>query len=219
MDADESEPRSEPRLRWGEFHPKRRPRSFIVGPVVVLMVGALLLGALSGTASGATPTVPIGRGSATIHWKPVKANPGGFGQLPQPFTGIVDGILVSGVATMPLTTFTSPTNPTVTVLELVNWEGTFETQPFDVAVFVEYSDQTTSGNPATYFPAITFFGAWGNELVHGNVLRPSAAQLKSGKGPLRFRGRIGDLTVVAKVSQPTGTRHEQTGSATFVVTR
>ena len=218
MDADESVPRSQPRLHRYESRTKWRPRWFIAGPVVVLIVGALL-GALTETASSATPTVPIGPGSATIHWKPVNASPGSFDQLPQPFTGIVDGISVSGVATMPLTTFTSPTNPAVIILELVNWEGTFRTQPFDVAVFVEYSNQATSGNPATYFPKITFFGAWGNEFVHGSVLRPSAAELRSGKGPLRFRGRVGDLTVVGKVKQPTGTRDEQTGSATFVVTR
>lgn len=120
---------------------------------------------------------------------------------------------------MPWTTFTPPTNPTVNLLELVNWEGTFGTRPFDVAVFVEYSNQAISGNPAMYFPEIIFFGAWGDEFVHGRVLRPSPAQLKSGKGPLRLRGRVGNLTVVAKMSQPTGTRHEQTASATFVVTR
>jgi hypothetical protein len=186
----------------------------------VVVVVAALLAALAETASSTTLTVAIGRGSTTVHWKPVKESPIGFEQVPQPFRGIVDGSSVSGVATMPLTTFSPPpSNPNAFLLELANWEGTLAREPFDVAIFEQYSDQTTSGGPTFSFPTITFFGAWGNELVLGSVDTPSMAQLERGRGPLRFRGTIGDLTVVGKITQPTGTRHGQSDTATFVVTR
>jgi hypothetical protein len=221
-DADESEATDgrnvEPRLYRSGSQPKGRSRWFVAGPIALTVVGALL-GTQHGTASGATPTIPLGSGSATIHWKPVKASPDGLDQLPQPFAGVADSMAVSGVATEPLNTFPSPTDPGVTVIEVVNWEGILDAKPFDVAVFASYPNQPTSGNPASFYPKITFFGAWGSEFVHGTVPRPSAAELKTGKGPLRFHGKVGKLTVVGKVTQPTGTKREQTGSATFVVTK
>jgi hypothetical protein len=212
--------RTEPRRHQSESRSRWRPRWFIAGPLVVLVVGVFLV-ALAETASSTTLTFSIGRGLATVHWKPVEENPNDFEQPPQPFRGAVGGISVSGVATMPLTTFNPPpSNPTAPLLlEIANWEGTLGREPFDVAIFLQYPDQAPSDDPTSSYPAITFFGAWGNELVLGSVDAPSRAELKSGRGPLRFRGTVGDLSVVGKLTQPTGTRHEQSGTATFVVSR
>jgi hypothetical protein len=207
------------RLHRNTSRPKGHLRWTFAVPVVVLVI-VTLIGGLAGTASSATLTVSTGPGSATIHWKSVKENPESFEPLPQPFTGVVDGITVSGVATMPFTTIVvSPSDPTGSILvEVVNWEGSLGGKPFDVAIFVGYSDQSTTVSPTSIIPKITVLGAWGKELVLGSIT-PSKAELKSGQGPLRFHGRVGDLRVRGEVSQPTGTRRQRSSSATFFVSR
>jgi hypothetical protein len=74
-------------------------------------------------------------------------------------------------------------------------------------------------NPAATFPKVTIVGTWGSEKVLGQLATPSAAELKSGKGPLSFHGTIGDLKVRGKVFMATGTEKVRTGRATFTVSK
>jgi hypothetical protein len=166
---------------------------------------------LSGCSS--TPnTISTGTGTATITWEPVSGSSTGFGNPPQPFTGTIDGLRLSGVAT-------TPKANSATTIEFFRWKGTFAGKPFDVGLFATYHPATSLSNPAARFPSIKITGKWGSQAVNGHIVTPSAAQLKNGKGPLRFDGTVGEYKVSGSIPQPTGTgdRTKRTGTATFTI--
>jgi hypothetical protein len=165
---------------------------------------------LSGCSS--TPnTISTGTGTATITWEPVSGSSTGVGNPPQPFTGTIDGLLLSGVATTP--------KANSATIEFFRWKGTFAGKPFDVGLFGTYHPVTSHSNPAAIFPSIKITGTWGSQAVNGHIVTPSAAQLKSGKGPLRFDGTVGEYKVSGSIPQPTSTgdRTKRTGTATFTI--
>jgi hypothetical protein len=166
---------------------------------------------LSGCSSSPN-TISTGSGTATITWEPVSGNSTGYGNPPQPFTGTIDGLLLSGVTT-------TPKPNSATTIEFFRWKGTFAGEPFDVGLFATYHPATSLSNPAARFPSIKITGKWGSRAVNGHIVTPSAAQLKSGKGPYRFDGTVGEYKVSGSIPQPTGTgdRRKQTGTATFTI--
>jgi hypothetical protein len=176
---------------------------------------------LSGCSS--TPnTISTGTGTATVTWEPVSGSSTGFGNPPQPFTGTIDGLLLSGVATTPSASSASPLSNSGKIpstIEFFRWKGTFAGKPFDVGFYATYHPATNLSNPVAMFSSTKITGTWGSQAVNGHIVTPTAAQLKSGKGPLRFDGTVGEYKVSGSIPQPTGTgdRTKRTGTATFTI--
>jgi hypothetical protein len=201
---------------------QRTSRRMVVGVVLVLVVVAAGIG-LAFALSGMPTTISTGTGSATITWTPVSSsNSDNFKSPPQPFEGTIEGIMASGVATMPLTAGGSPATSSPgalpTKLEVALWQGTFGGKPFKVGIFADYSSNESIANPSPTFPTVTIVGRWGTEAVKGKVDPPSAAELKNDNGPLRFTGTVGQFKVSGTVQSPTGRKTRQS-QVSLTVTR
>jgi hypothetical protein len=139
------------------------------------------------------------------------------GNPPQPFSGTIEGIPISGVATTPLTTISTPGQAKSSTIKLFRWKGTLGGKPYDVGLYAEYHRSTGTSEPEGSFPGVTVSGTWGTEAVNGRIATPSAAEIKSGTGPVHFDGTIGGLKVSGTITRPTGNDTGQSGSATFTV--
>ncbi len=201
--------------------PGRTSRRLVVGAVVTLVIVAVGIG-LAVTLSGAPTTVSTGSGSATISWTPVPSNSDTVSTAPQPFRATIEGIMASGVATIPLADGSAPSTTPAgvfpTKLEAAQWKGTFGGKPFSIGIYVQYSSNESITTPSPAFPTITITGRWGSETVKGIVDAPTAAEVKSGNGPLRFRGTVGQLKISGTVQPPTG-RMSRQSQASFTVSR
>ena len=199
--------------------PKAAPRRLVIGAVLALVIIAVGIG-LAFSLSGTPTTISTGTGSATITWTPVSTNADTVSTSPQPFQATIEGIMASGVATTPLADgsapSTTPSGAFPTKLEAAHWKGTFGGKPFSVGVFVQYSSNQSITNPSPTFPTVTIAGRWGSETVKGVVDAPTAAEVKSGNGPLRFTGTVGNFKVSGTVQPPTG-RTSRQSLASFTV--
>lgn len=206
-----------------EERPRQKSTRRLVVGIVIALVVVLAGGGLAVALMSAPTTISTGTGSATITWTQVTSNSDTVGASPpQPFTGTIEGMSASGVATMPVVASgvpsTSPTATFPTKLEVVKWTGTFGGKSFNVGIFVHYPSTASITNPTASFPTITIVGQWGSDPVNGTVEEPTAAELKGGTGPIHFNGTVGDFKVSGTVQQPTGTTHRQS-LATFAVTK
>ncbi len=189
----------------------------------LILIMAVVPVALSGCSL--TPTsISTGSGTATITWKPVSGSSSGLGNPHQPFTGTIEGIPVSGVATMPGASggsSVSNSGKLPSTIELFRWEGTFGRKPFDVGLYATYHPSTNPTNPASIFPSIRITGTWGSWAVNGHIVPPTAAQLKNDTGPVRFYGTVGEYKVSGSVPEPSGTGDatQKTGTATFTISK
>ena len=175
-------------------------------------------------------TISVGSGTATITWIPVSSDATGFGNPPQPFTGTIDGLPLSGVATTPgVNSVVTPSGASnhasssnsgkiPSTIEFFRWKGTFAGKPFDVGLYATYHRSTNPIGPAS-FPSVKITGRWGPLAVNGHIVPPTAEQLKTGRGPVRFYGTVGRYNVSGSVPRPsgTGTGAKKTGRATFTI--
>jgi hypothetical protein len=200
--------------------PKRSSRRSVVGVVVALLIVAAAIGLAFGL-SGTPTTISTGTGSATITWTPVSTNSNTLTGPPQPFQGTIEGIMASGVATMPLTASGTPISPSgglPTKLEVAQWKGTFGGQHFNVSIFADYSSYKGVTNSTPAFPTVTIIGRWGTDPVKGKVEPPTAAEVKNDNGPLRFTGTVGRFKVSGTVQPATGRKVKQS-QVSLTVTR
>jgi hypothetical protein len=201
--------------------PKRASRRLIIGSVVALVVVAAGIG-LAFALSGTPTTISTGTGTATITWTPVSTPSDTDRSPPQPFEGTIEGITAYGLATMPLADgsppSTLPSGAYSATLEVAQWKGSFGGKPFKVGIFAQYSSNESITNPSPAFPTVTITGRWGSQPVKGKVETPSAAEIKSGSGPLRFTGTVGQYKVSGTVQPPTGRKPRQS-EVSLVVTQ
>ncbi len=103
-------------------------------------------------------------------------------------------------------------------IEFFRWKGTFAEKPFDVGLYATYHRSTNPIGPAS-FPSVKITGRWGSLAVNGHIVPPTAEQLKTGRGPVRFYGTVGGYNVSGSVPRPsgTGTGAKKTGRATFTI--
>ena len=87
-----------------------------------------------------------------------------------------------------------------------------------IGAIVRLASHGIAPSPTPVFPIVTIVGKWGSDLVNGRVDTPTAAELKSGTGPIRFRGTVGEFKVAGSVNQPTRNGIKQS-VATFTVTK
>jgi hypothetical protein len=200
--------------------PQRASRRLLVGVVLALVVVASGIGLAFGL-SGTPTTITTGTGSATITWTPVPANSNNFTSPPQPFQGTIEGIMASGVATIPLTASgirpASPSGALPTKFEIAHWKGIFGGKSFTVGIFVKYSFNESIADPSPAFPTVTIVGQWGTDPVRGKVQPPTAAELKNDNGPIHFTGTVGEFKVSGTVQSPTGRKIRQS-QASFTIT-
>jgi hypothetical protein len=172
--------------------------------------------------SSTRSTIATGPGTAIVTWKPI-SDTTGLGNPPQPFKGTIEGIPMSGLSTSPfLSSASSSSSDTLpSTIELYQWKGQLGDQPFDIGFFATFKPSTSTSSTGIGFPSVTIKGTWGSRLVNGRIADPTAAQLKSGKGPVHFYGTIGKFKVSGAIKYPSGTGNGKmrTGTATFNVTR
>lgn len=213
-------PDNDPMLLQGHLSHKAS-RRLVIGALLALVIVAAAIG-LAFALSGTPTTIDTGTGSATITWTPVSANADTVSTSPQPFQGTIEGIMASGEATTPLADgsapSTTPSGAFPTKLEAAHWKGTFGGRPFSVGIFVQYSSNDSITNPSPTFPTVTIAGRWGSKTIKGVVDTPTAAEVKTGNGPLRFTGTVGDFKVSGTVQPPTGRTRRQS-LASFTVSR
>jgi hypothetical protein len=200
----------------------------LVTGAAVLVIGAAALIVVLATSSTADPFAP-GSGTATITWTSASGSSNPTQPYnnppPQPFGGNIDGLPLSGVATIDLSGLSSaalnPTSGTPVTLHFFEIKGTFEGKRFVLELYVHYVGSPLAQQPV--FPKIEVLGSYGNEPVQAN-LAPPAADLTHPNAtlppstPILFNGTIGKLKVSGAVVRPTiKNGQNNTVKATFTV--
>jgi hypothetical protein len=195
---------------WDEGARRRPRRGLLIGAAVVVVVAGL--GAVTAVAlSGRQATFPTGSGTATITWQTVRAS-GSATSSPQPFSGTIAGVPISGVSTTPTPrSFAQPgSNPTIpSQLTLARWTGTFASKTFSVAVSADLS-KLASGLTGPGF-TVKVDGTYGTEPVH------ATASFSATPDELTFAGTVGHHHITGSV-HPTENGAANTAAASFVVT-
>jgi hypothetical protein len=183
----------------------------------VVVVGGVAAGVALSRSSGPT-TISTGTETATITWTPTTGPTPAVGNLPQPFSGTVDGLQVKGVAT---TTFSAAEADSLSGsksrgFQVFQWKGTMGGKPFDLGVFIQPVNTGPSGGylalGAGEFKVV---GKYGPDAVSAVVVGPIAI---GNPTTARFRGTVGRLHVSGAVSGPNGNSQKQVAKATFTVT-
>jgi hypothetical protein len=202
----------------------RRTRTWIV---VVLVAVALVIGAATVVVLVTDRTgIHDGPGTATFTWTPVHQGVDATAVTapPQPFTGDVDGVGLSGTATMVFdpTAFAGaaeklPTGP----VPAFRYRGTLAGTAFDLTLDYHFPGVPFPTDPASAQAAvvalrITVTGSYGRSAVHATVSVPSAGG-PTAAHPATFSGTVGHWRVRGTIPEATGGPAHQTATAHFVV--
>jgi hypothetical protein len=199
--------------------PKKTSRRQVIGAgVAVVVVGGVAAGVALSRSSGPT-TISTGTGTATITWTPATGPTPVVGNLPQPFSGTVDGLQAKGVAT---TTFSAADADSLSGsksrgFQVFEWKGTMGGKPFDLGVFIQPVKTGPSGGylalGAGEFKVV---GKYGSDAVSAVVVGPIAI---GNPTTARFRGTVGHMQVSGAISGPNGNSQKQVAKATLTVTK
>lgn len=176
------------------------------GVVRMSCIGGLAALTSVAMASCGSPSFPTGQGTATITWRSVPNN-GATKAPPQPYSGTVAGIPVSGRALPPPPIKPGSLTSVPTHLPLAQWTGTFEGHTFRLNVVANF----TSANLSSF--TVDADGTFGSQLVRF-VAGPASASANT----ITFHGTVGHHHVTGSVRP--GTSHATHGEATarFTVT-
>jgi hypothetical protein len=157
-------------------------------------------------ASCGSPSFPTDHGTATITWRSLPNN-GATKSPPQPYSGTVAGIPVSGRALPPPPIKPGSVTSIPTHLPLAQWTGTFEGHAFSVKVVANFS----SANLSSF--TVDADGTFGSQAV-----RIIAGPAPASSNTISFHGTIGHHHVTGSVRP--GVSHGTHGkaTATFTVT-
>jgi hypothetical protein len=174
---------------------------------VVKMVGIGWLIAVSIAGCSSSPAgFPSGSGVATITWHRV-ATTSSVQSPPQPFSGAIAGIPVSGKSVTPVPKADQNPGGGITIpshFVLARWTGTFQGTKFQMTLSV--------GSLSTSFK-VDISGKFGSQSVHG-----TATSSASQDGRLTFQGTVGHHHIVGSVKEPVEHSGSGTATATFRVT-
>lgn len=179
----------------------------------VKMVGVSIgsLFALSVAGCSSSPAgFPSGSGVATITWHRV-ATTSSLQSPPQPFSGTIAGIPVSGRSVTPVPKADQNPGGGISIpshLVLARWTGTFQGTNFEMTVSVGQLSLTN-------LSSVTFdiSGKFGSQSVHGTGRATSNQQSQ-----LTFQGTVGHHHVVGSIKEPVEQNGLGTATATFTVT-
>jgi hypothetical protein len=159
-------------------------------------------------ASCGTPSFPSGHGTATITWRSLPNIGDPTKRPPQPYSGTVAGIPVTGKALTPALPTIKPGSTIPTHLQLARWTGVFEGHTFSLNVVADFAS-------ASNLNSITFDvdGTFGSQKV-SFIVGPAPATANA----ITFHGTVGHHHVTGSVRP--GASHETHGkaTATFTVT-
>jgi hypothetical protein len=169
-----------------------------------------------------------GAGTATVSWTPTHsttyAKP-----APQPFTGTIDGLQLSGTASAPTDAKVEKPGSGVTTgklfdkplksIPIQDWNGTLGGTPFSVDVTM--SDTASfAGSLANKTTTLTLgqislnaTGTFGSQDV-----TLSGTVTGTGRDTISFHGTIGNLSVRGTVQMPSAATTKATAGASFTVT-
>lgn len=181
--------------------PRRSRWPIVVAAVVVVLVVVGGVGIVAARTSGAIST---GNGTATFTWtsaspsENTSSSNGVFQIPPQPFSGEINGIAVSGVSTAVTKNLSSLTAPRTkpSNVEIFQYKGSFDGRPFDIGLFVRL---TPTGSPLVSNGFVK--GSYDGDPVNGVVGEPSSGR-PGGSKPAHFHGTIGDYKVSGSSSGP-----------------
>ena len=199
---------------------QRRSRWLIVVAavvVVLIVVGGVVI--VEARMSGAIST---GSGTATFTWTSVSSgenssSSNGVVQIPpQPFTGEINRLAVSGVSTTLTKNIGALLNPSTkpSTVELFQCKGSFDGKPFNIGIFVHLPG---TGMPTYSITTVIVKGTYNGDVISGVVSSPSSGS-PTGSQPAHFRGTIGDYKVSGVFIGPAGSG-PQKATATFTVTK
>jgi hypothetical protein len=187
-------------------------RALILGITAAVVVVAVVIIVVVVGMSGATDPLSPGSASATITWTSAAGND----NPPQPFTGTIDGLSVSGVATIGTLSGSAITDPTslhAQPVRLFEYRGTFDGKAFDLGVYVLFPE---SGALAVgTVPAFTIRGTYDSNKVAAKLfVSRQATSLSS----VPFRGTIGDRSVSGTLRMQSGSGKVHRATATYTLT-
>jgi len=172
-------------------------------------IGWLLVVSTAGCSSSPAG-FPSGSGVATITWHRV-ATTSSVQSPPQPFSGAIAGISVSGRSVTPVPKADQNPGGGITIpshLVLARWTGTFQGTEFQMTVSVG----SLSISDLSSFK-VDISGKFGSQSVQG-----TATSSSSQGGRLTFQGTVGHHHVVGSVKEPVEHSGSGTATATFTVT-
>jgi hypothetical protein len=174
--------------------------------VRVSCIGGLAALASVAMASCGSPSFPTGNGTATITWRSLPNN-GATKSPPQPYSGTVAGIPVSGKALPPPPIKPGSLTSVPTHLPLAQWTGTFEGHAFSLKLVANLS----SANLSSF--TVDADGTFGSQAVR-IIAGPAPASATT----ITFHGTVGPHHVTGSVRP--GVSHGTHGkaTATFTVT-
>ena len=208
--SDESRSTGTPLAEGPDSSMTGHSRRWIIGAGVV-GIGAVIAG-LVVAESHSSGAVSAGKGTATIGWNPVPGAGGitnGSVGPPQPFTGTINGVAVSGVSTTLLTSNSlgSVTKPlSEKNIPIFRWKGTYGGKPFDLREIL-FDDGSPFGVAGTY----------GDQSVKASISGPTMQNADDVHVPIDFQATIGEWKVSGTISGPLGGGGKQTARATFTV--
>ena len=174
-------------------------------------VGGLLAVTSIALAGCGAPSFPAGPGTATITWHSLQPAPGSTQGPPQPYTGTVAGIPVSGLST-PVIPPAPSSGAGLSLphrLALARWTGRFLGQNFALTVTFLLGNTSLSLGSFT----VDIDGTFGSQPV-----RFTAVPISSNSNTIRFQGTIGHHHVTGTIGSATKTGASNEATATFTVT-
>jgi len=201
-----------------------RTRTWIV--VLLVAVALAVLAATAVILVTDTSGIHDGTGTATFSWTPVAQDVStttGTAR-PQPFSGTIDGLAVTGTSTAVLTPSSFigadgqlPTGP----VPAFRYRGTFAGSPFDLTLYYRFPASklpiSEAAAPAMMAgTGIAVVGTYGTSRVRATIAIPTPAGPTTDH-PATFTGTVGHWKVTGTIPTPAGTSTRQTATAHFVL--
>jgi hypothetical protein len=194
----------------------RRNRAIIFGFGLVVIVIVGVLAAVTILQTNGVTKLSTGSGTATITWQKVG---GGVYPPPQPFSGVVDGISVTGKATgASPNNASNPSPQSGTIpnqIHAASWVGTLGGTSFDLDVTLVVGNGASSSLQflnASY----NVTGTYGSQRVDitARVINASISN-----GSFQFSGTVGNLSVIGSVPAWSESGGTETVRASFTVNK
>jgi hypothetical protein len=172
-------------------------------------VGVLVALTSIALAGCGTPSFPAGPGTATLTWHSVEQTQGATPGAPQPYSGTVAGIPVSGRSTPDFVPGPGGGVSFPERLTLARWTGSFLGHAFALTVTFLLAKASPSLGSFT----VNVAGTWGSRPV-----RFTAEPGKDNSSSIHFQGTVGQHHVTGSVGPPRKAGASNEATATFTVT-
>lgn len=174
---------------------------------VLVALPSIVLASIVLAGCGA-PSFPAGPGTATFTWHSVERTEGATPGLPQPYSGTVAGIPVSGRVTPDFVPAPGGGVSFPERLTLARWTGSFLGHAFALTVTFLLAKASLSLGSFT----VDIDGTWGSQPV-----RFTAEPGKDNTSSIRFQGTVGQHHVNGSIGRLRNAGATNEATATFTV--